>query len=40
MKTESAAGHSQIPWNKGKLTGQNPPLKDLDISGAYPGRLA
>ena len=31
MNTKSAVGHSQIPWNKGKLTGQKPPLKLKEI---------
>jgi len=31
MNTQIAVGHSQTPWNKGKLTGQKPPLKLKEI---------
>lgn len=31
METHSNAKASQVPWNKGKLTGQKPPLKQKEI---------
>lgn len=31
METLSNAKASQVPWNKGKLTGQKPPLKQKEI---------
>lgn len=31
MKSESVAVSRRVPWNKGKLTGQKPPLKLREI---------
>ena len=32
MESDNAAVHRRVPWNKGKLTGQKPPLKLREIS--------
>jgi hypothetical protein len=31
METQNGTGGSRVPWNKGKLTGQKPPLKLPEI---------
>jgi len=31
METQNAAAARRVPWNKGKLTGQKPPLKLPEI---------
>jgi hypothetical protein len=31
MNTSTDNGPSRVPWNKGKLTGQKPPLKLREI---------
>ncbi|CAD6562270.1 hypothetical protein LMG27952_07737 [Paraburkholderia hiiakae] len=31
METQNVAVGSRVPWNKGKLTGQKPPLKLPEI---------
>ena len=31
MNTPTGTGPTQIPWNKGKLTGQKPPLKLREV---------
>src|ERR1700756_130829 len=31
METHNASSGSRVPWNKGKLTGQKPPLKLPEI---------
>ncbi len=31
MDVNSNTKHAQAPWNKGKLTGQKPPLKQKEI---------
>jgi hypothetical protein len=31
MSTSTGTGSSRVPWNKGRLTGQKPPLKLKEI---------
>lgn len=31
METEKRAAGTRVPWNKGRLTGQKPPLKLPEI---------
>lgn len=33
MEIDPNAKHAHVPWNKGKLTGQKPPLKLKEIFG-------
>lgn len=31
IETNLELGHHHIPWNKGKVTGQKPPLKPREV---------